>query len=314
MLSRRRFLKQLAGTGLGFAIIPRLRYVRWTQTEDEVFVMSYFRTDAEALHLAYSLDGYNWQALNRNEPILESTIGALSMRDPCIRPDQDGVFRLLWTDGWQSPQIGYSYSYDLICWQEQTLIPMMAEVEHARNCWAPEFFYDHEADEYRLIWATTVLDKDDWDHRIWSSVTHDFETFTPPELYFDPGYTVIDATMVYDDGRYVMPFKDERGTNDPDTEYKAVRVAEATSGAGPFGNISDLVTRSLTEGPTVFRLGDNWIMFCDLFHENSFSASISSDLREWRDITDQVKFPERPRHGTVFTINQEILRLLLERY
>ena len=140
MLYRRHFLKQLLGTGLGFTVIPRLRYPRWIQAEDDVFVMSYFRTDAEALHLAYSLDAYNWQALNRNEPRLESTIGALSMRDPCIRPDQDGVFRLLWTDGWQSPNIGYSYSYDLIRWQEQTLIPMMVEVEHARNCWAPNSF------------------------------------------------------------------------------------------------------------------------------------------------------------------------------
>jgi hypothetical protein len=314
MLSRRRFLKYVMGAGLGAVTIPQLRYARSAQDNDTVFLMSYFQREAEALHLAYSLDGYSWQALNNNEPVFKSTVGTLSMRDPFIRPDQDGIFRMLWTDGWESPQIGYSYSFDLINWNEPQLIPMMTEVEHARNCWAPEYFYDHEAAVYRLIWATTVQADGGWDHRIWSSVTEDFETFSPPELYFDPGYRVIDATMVYDAGRYVMAFKDERGSEEPSRIYKAIRTAEAASGAGPFEDISETMSFEYTEGPTIFRVGDDWIMFCDMYQDKQFSASISSDLREWRDITDKVQFPEHPRHATVFSANRDILRLLLEQY
>ncbi|MBZ0290417.1 MAG: glycoside hydrolase family 43 protein, partial [Anaerolineae bacterium] len=300
MFSRRRFLKGMLGAGFGLTAIPHLQAARRAQSSDHVFMMSYFQRDAEALHLAYSLDGYLWQALNNNLPVLSSTVGTLSMRDPFIRLDEEGVFRLLWTDGWESNQIGYSYSYNLVKWEEQRLIPLMVDVEFTRNCWAPEFFYDHEAEVYRLIWASTVREEAGRDHRIWSSVTNDFETFSPPEIFFDPGYTAIDATMVYDDRRYVMPFKDERANQDPSKEYKAIRITEATSATGPFDEISDLVTPQYTEGPTVFRLGDDWIMYCDRYQDKLYTASISSDLREWRDITDEVQFPPRLRHATVF--------------
>ena len=36
-----------------------------------MYLMSYFRTQAEALHLAISRDGLVWEALNENRPVLE---------------------------------------------------------------------------------------------------------------------------------------------------------------------------------------------------------------------------------------------------
>lgn len=238
------------------------------------------------------------------------------MRDPFIIQVKNGIFHLIWTDGWESNQIGYCRSTDLIHWEAQRLIPLMVEVEYARNCWAPECFYDPEMEEYRLIWSTTVntLRDGGWDHRIWTAITLDFETFTPPQLYFDPGYTVIDATLIYDYGRYVLIFKDERGRNEPDTEYKAMRVTVAESAQGPFQNISERVTPPLTEGPTVFRVSNRWLMFYDAFHEARFGASISDDLLHWTDVTGEVMFPEHPRHGTVFSAGQELLYRLLAAY
>ena len=34
--------------------------------------------------------------------------------------------------------------------------------------------------------------------------TRDFETFSPTKLFYDPGFNVIDATVVKSGGRYVM--------------------------------------------------------------------------------------------------------------
>ena len=49
-----------------------------------MYVMSYFRTESEALHLALSDDGLKWRALNDNKPILSGTIGTNTLRDPFV--------------------------------------------------------------------------------------------------------------------------------------------------------------------------------------------------------------------------------------
>ncbi len=57
-----------------------------------MFVMSYFRTESEALHLAISEDGLEWTALNGNRPLLHSTVGAQR-----ARPAHQPVARRQWT-------------------------------------------------------------------------------------------------------------------------------------------------------------------------------------------------------------------------
>jgi hypothetical protein len=39
------------------------------------FLLSYFRTPDEALHLAWSEDGLGWRALNDNQAVLRATVG-----------------------------------------------------------------------------------------------------------------------------------------------------------------------------------------------------------------------------------------------
>lgn len=56
MLSRRELIKLMMNTGLGATMLP---YTLSSQPEASIYLMSYFRTHAEALHLAYSLDGYH---------------------------------------------------------------------------------------------------------------------------------------------------------------------------------------------------------------------------------------------------------------
>src|SRR5688572_18652842 len=108
------------------------------------YLFSYFTGNGEdGLHLAYSTDGYNWQALNNGRSYLTPAAGKDKlMRDPSIVQGKDGLFHMVWTVSWGERGIGYSSSADLINWTQQQYIPVMEHEEGTRNCWAPELFYD----------------------------------------------------------------------------------------------------------------------------------------------------------------------------
>lgn len=90
------------------------------------------------------------------------------------------------------------------------MISVMTDISRAENSWAPEAYSDREAGVYRLLWASTVgSQKYPEGNRIWSCTTEGFETFSSSELFFDPGYPVIDSTVEYLNGIYHMVFKDE---------------------------------------------------------------------------------------------------------
>jgi hypothetical protein len=283
---------------------------------EEAFVMSYFRTKREALHLAVSRNGYNWRPLNRNRPILTSPLGTKTMRDPSLFRDREGYFHLLTTDGWRSTSIIHARSDDLIHWRDMRALPVMAGVPGARNSWAPEAFYDEEKRVYRIIWSSTVSPKgprDLRDHRIWSATTEDFREYGHPHPFFDPGYSVIDATIRRRGDNYVMAFKDERGKNHPDAPFKAIRTVISRGDCRSFGEISDIVTPPLSEGPILFLLYDRWILLYDRYSEGRWGASISVDLRNWVTISRITTFPKGARHGSVLAVEPEVLNRLEDR-
>ena len=270
-----------------------------------MYLMSYFRTEAEALHLAVSSDGLSWTALNDNEPVWESTLEHASVRDPVIFRDNDGAYHLFGTAGWTSDSIVHAISTDLRNWCGAELVPVMKNVAEVRNVWAPECFFDVENELYRIIWSSSTTEpnnEDDWNHRIWGTTTRDFKEYSPAEIYFDPGYSVIDATVVRRNGLYLMAYKDERGWNKPDTPNKAIRICTALLATGPWSPPSGLLTPTLTEGPTLFWRDGGWTMLYDLFdlsEDARFGAAHSVDGDNWLDITQQCSFPPGPRHGSV---------------
>ena len=102
------------------------------------------------------------------------------------------------------------------------MLPVMDAFPSATNTWAPEVCFDRKPQEYRIFWSSTVADafpqdldklKKYQNHRIYSCTTSDFNTYFPTELFFDPGFNRIDASIGYHDGQYLMVFKDERGNN-----------------------------------------------------------------------------------------------------
>jgi hypothetical protein len=53
--------------------------------------------------------------------------------------------------------------------------------------------------------------------------TEDFLSVTEPEVFFDPGYDVIDASITQHDRMYYLTFKDERDPEEAPREGKRIK-------------------------------------------------------------------------------------------
>jgi len=283
------------------------------------YLFSYFKNNGEAgLQLAYSNDGLKWAAIDNGDSFLKPKIGGKLMRDPSICQDPNGVFHLVWTTGWWDNGIGIAHSNDLINWSEQTFLPVMKHESTAKNCWAPEIFYDPATTTFLICWATTIPGRfpdtenlGDNNHRMYFVTTKDFKTYSETKLFYDPGFNVIDTFIIKDEqnNRYVLFLKDE--TKSP-VAQKNIRVAFAEKAAGPYGAASEPITgKYWAEGPTAVKIGEQWIVYFDKYTQGKYGAVASSDLKTWEDISDKVQFPRGTRHGTIFQVAPSVLQKLL---
>lgn len=290
--------------------------------EEEVYLFSYFKNNGEdGLHLAWSSDGLNFTPLNGDKAILAPEVSTDKlMRDPCIIQGGDGIFRMVWTVSWNARGIGYAWSKDLAEWSDQKYIPVMEHEPAARNCWAPEVFFDAAAGLYLIFWSTTIPGRNPeteatadkgWDHRMYYVTTRDFETFSETRLFYDDGFNVIDGTLIDHDGRYYLFLKDE-------TRYppqKNIRIAVSGHAAGPYSAAGEPITGDYwAEGPTVAKVADKWVVYFDKYTKHTMGAVSSSDLVSWSDISGEVSFPEGTRHGTILQVKRKVLDGLLAKY
>jgi beta-xylosidase len=292
--------------------------IGFSQTGNTVYMFSYFKNNGQdGLHLAYSMNGYTWAALNNDSSFLKPAVAKDKlMRDPCIIRGADKKFHMVWTVSWNDGGIGYASSTDLIHWGEQQFVPVMKDEPTARNCWAPEIFYDEMKKEYMIYWATTIPGRflqgdtagdDKYNHRLYYTITRDFKTFSKTKLLYDQGFNVIDATIQKNGKRYLMFLKDE--TRKP--AQKNIRIATSKKLTGGYGKASLPITGNYwAEGPTVIKIGENWIVYFDKYTQHTYGAVISKDLLHWTDISDKLSFPKGMRHGTVFTVSKDELARL----
>lgn len=290
--------------------------VQTNQPHASKLLFSSFRNNGEdGLHLAYSEDGLTWAALKGDASFLPPQIGGKLMRDPSICRGPDGLFHLVWTTGWWDKGIGIAHSPDLINWSAQTFLPVMAHEPDARNCWAPEIYYDRPTDTYLIFWSTTIPGRfpetenpnDDNNHRIYYVTTRDFVTYTDTALFYDPGFNVIDAFLGKDKDQYILFIKHE--SKHPVVQ-KNIRMAFGDKAAGPYGPASASISPAWVEGPTAVRVGQQWILYYDGYTRGRMEGLSSSDLTFWTDITSQLSFPSGTRHGTVFRVAENVLDVL----
>ncbi len=293
-----------------------------SKAQKSVFLFSYFVDNGQdGLHLAYSQDGLKWQTLKDGKSFVAPTVGTDKlMRDPFILKGKDGLFHMVWTSSWKDRIIGYASSKDLINWSEQKAIPVMAHEPTAKNCWAPEMVYDPQNKNYIIFWATTIPGRHSevasserekgLNHRMYCTTTADFKIFSPTKLFFNPDFSVIDATILPKGDTFYLFLKNEN----PNPPEKNIRMTQSNLAAGPYPTkVSAPITgKYWAEGPSALQIGDYVYVYFDKYMDQVYGAVRSKNMKDWDDISDKVTFPKGVRHGTAFKVSNKIFRQLTQ--
>ncbi|PXY42252.1 beta-galactosidase [Flavobacterium cheongpyeongense] len=313
------------GFGLGVkgtnAAWPKT-FEKWLTINDytlksDGYVFTYFKGNGEdGLHLAYSEDGYKWNTLKNDASFLTPEVGKDKlMRDPCVIKGGNGLYHMVWTVSWTDKGIGYASSKDLIHWSKQEFIPVMAHEEKARNTWAPEITYDEKSKTYMIYWASTIDGKfletkseeeKGYNHRIYYTTTKDFKKFSKTKLLYEPGFNVIDASIVKTNDGFTMYLKDE--TKVP--VQKNLKIATSKKLLGPYTKASEPITGNYwAEGPTAIQINNEWVVYFDKYTQKKYGA-VKQTAKGWEDISEQVSFPNGTRHGTVIKVSASEIEAL----
>ncbi|QEK50880.1 family 43 glycosylhydrolase [Pedobacter aquae] len=303
--------------GEGFRV--RLLFVLlvlFSSCNPNVYMFTSFHEPAtDGLRLLYSKDAYHWEDLN--QVFLKPEIGYQKvMRDPSIVQGPDGVYHLVWTSSWKGDKgFGYASSKDLMNWSAQQFIPVMQHEATTVNVWAPELFYDDEEKQFIIIWASTIpyrfekgIEEEQNNHRMYYTTTKDFKTFTPTKLFIDPGFSVIDAVIVKRAQQdYVLVLKDNTRPN------RNMKVAFAKHPLGPYNQVSAAFTPHLTEGPSVVKVANNWLIYYDSYGDKKYAAVSTQDFKSFKNINTEIKLPEGHKHGTIFKAKAKYLKAIINK-
>ncbi len=295
-----------------------------TSPQTSAYLFVYFignKIDEEQIRFALSDDGFNFKALNNNQPVVNSKKISFSggVRDPHILRCENGkTFYMVATDmvsskGWASNRgIVLLKSNDLIHWTSKAInIPSAfpAAFGNVDRVWAPQTIYDPSAKKYMVYFSIRKGPKD-YDKIYYSYVNKDFTALTssPKQLFFNPYKTAcIDGDIVFAFGKYHLFFK---------TEGHGNGIKEAVSDKLTDGwKLKDQYlqqTDKPVEGSGVFKLNhsNKWILMYDMYTSGRYQFTQSTDLENFKSIDQDVTMDFHPRHGTIMTITaQEALRL-----
>ena len=279
-------------------------------SQKEVYISTSFHEPAtEGLRYIYSQDGIHWDSIPGTW--LTPEVGKQQvLRDPSITQTPDGIFHLVWTSSWKGDLgFGYSSSKDLIHWSKQQFIPVMKNEPTTVNVWAPDIFYDNEKGDFVVVWASCVpnrfkrgVEDENNNHRLYYITTKDFKNISETKLFYDPGFSSIDATIVKrSKNDYVLVFKDNTRPN------RNLKVAFAKSPTGPYTRASTTFSESFVEGPTVEKISDNYLIYFDEYQKFSFGAVLTKDFIHYSNISKEISVPKGHKHGTIFKASASIV-------
>ena len=287
------------------------------------YVMSYFNGDlgSETGRLAASSDGLHWSALSGSE--ITSSLGTGRVRDPSISRARDGSFLITATEGYDNPSVYLIQTNDLLDFTRQSLIQIAAYDKtlqmSGNRAWGPELIYDNEKDQYVLYFADTAFE--DSDHQeaggIYAVTSSDLISFSYPRMLFNPGYPVIDGTILTANGSYWMLYKDER--KGAQTVYYA-SAGDLDTGFHKAYDDTVLYPKRYIEGPMVFPLADgSYCLYVDYYPSARFYVGRFTQLGENPDITwyseTDYALPEQDvRNGSVIPVTAKEYERILEHY
>lgn len=275
----------------------------------------------ERIHFAVSEDGYNFTALNNNEPVIIQTKGKKCVRDPYILKGKDGFYYIIGTDmkcteGWTSNHALVTWkSKDLIEWTDETIIDIRdfgSEFTNTTRAWAPQAFWDKEKKQYMIYWAHSTPEKDV--AQMYYAHTADFKTMTEPKLLFErPGIQTIDGDIAYSEknGKYYLYFKHD--------EDQTIAYVTADRLTGPYCDEAVVVSLANTgvEGSEIYNITgtDEWVMVMDEYGTDRFFMQQTSDFENFKAVhPDNYSMAFRPRHGSICAITDEEYDGLVKKY
>ncbi|ANZ41144.1 beta-xylosidase [Lentzea guizhouensis] len=276
----------------------------------------------------------DWTEVNGGQPVLKSSLGELGVRDPFILRSPDGDrFYLLATDlkinggrGWDAAQRTGSRSImvwestDLRNWSRQRSVQVSPPT--AGNTWAPEALWDAQRGTYVVYWASKLYAENDPNHtgssynRMMYATTRDFVTFSPAKVWIDPGYSVIDSTVIEHQGTYYRYTKDERNNSSSSPCSKYITAEKSTDLLDPsYDFVAECIGKATStspglsagEGPTGFKSNteDRWYLFIDEYGGRGYVPFETTDLASGRwTMSTGFRLPASPRHGTVLPVTQ----------
>ncbi len=317
-------------------------------SREGAYLFCYFvgnEVDEQTIHFAVSTDGYNFNALNNNEAVIDQTLGTGCVRDPYIfsAKDENGkaCYYIVATDmnaldGWVSNHaIIFWKSYDLINWEDEFVLDFrdFEGFEGCNRAWAPQVIWDEQEGKYMLYLALstwddpdTAVNEDNAQH--YYLYTEDFKTFTEPEYLYGrrtetyvngdgvevTGIQCIDGDMIYNekDGYYYLFFKEDL--------TQKIAYVKSKSASGTFNE--DYTICSLNwwgvEGSSMYRItGTNaWMMIMDEYSEGTFFAQMTRDFENYRQVQRSSYSLNhlKPRHGSVVAISEKEYFALVDAY
>lgn len=213
--------------------------------------------------------------------------GSKRVRDQYLSRDKTGNYLLLGTQGYMHPEIYLANSESINEFKlELKNINYSDKDLHifANYSWAPEIIYDYDNDQYLILYSDTETKYSP----IYAVATKDFERFSYPFIFFDVGFTIIDANITMFDGKYYLFYKGE------DVErYGALyyAVSDSLSCGSNWRLYDDEITSSYNlEGPFGLKGLDNKnYLFADAFevakpYYGLFDSDSKINLKNIKDL------------------------------
>ncbi|MBT0773275.1 AbfB domain-containing protein [Kineosporia sp. J2-2] len=285
------------------------------------FVMGYFTespskvADNYGLHLAVSSDGLEWTPLNQNNPVVTPTAGTGGLRDPYLLRKQDGTFVVLATD-----LTGTDFTQPnqyVHCWDSADLRSFTGYRRlrlHTMNThtWAPEAFWDASRGQYGIIYSANANGRD----AFYVNYTTDFVTVGASQLFFDPGFNVLDATTHVHNGVNYLYYK-----SFVDGKLYGARSSTLNPRSFDSGTYTAGVVNGGIEAPIVVKANDRneWWLWGDSYSPNNGELYVwrsgNIGLDAWTPLTKaQYTQPLNAKHPTIAAITATEQSNLLSRW
>ncbi len=274
----------------------------------------------ERIHFALSEDGYNFKALNNNEPVILQTKGKKCVRDPYIFKGQDGFYYIIGTDmkcaeGWTSNHALVTWkSADLITWTDETIIDICdfgGEFQNTTRAWAPQAIWDKEKAQYMIYWAHSTRENDI--AGMYYAHSSDMKTMTVPKPLYCRNIQTIDGDIAYSEktGMFYLYFKYE--------ENQTIAYVKSKSLTGPYEDKPVVVSLAKTgvEGSEIYNITgtDQWVMVMDEYGTDRFFMQQTTDFESFKAVNpDDYSMAFNPRHGSICAITDEEYENLINFY